>query len=646
PNDEPSAGSFFDFYRTLKRPVSRIQQAQSLSELCHVAVEEVKQVTGFDRVMVYQFDKDGSGSVIAESIEPNMTPYLGLHYPPTDVPKQAKHLYTINLLRLIPDVSYEPVRILASAPGQRPLDMSLAGLRSVSPLHTEYLSNMGAKATLTISLMRDHQLWGMLVCHHNCPRNLPYERRVFCEFLGRVIALEVAAKVNSQNADYQLQLKALQSRFVADLITQDSLKEGLTHNPERLIALTGSNGVAFCQKEEITLVGQTPERSQVSELVQWLTGQFGSENSYHTSKLSALYPPAAQFESRISGLMAIAISKVQQIYVLWFRPEVVQTVNWAGNPNKPLEIDEGEMRLSPRQSFAKWQEIVRQQSIPWLPCEIEAALALRRAVVGMVLQKAEEIDQLNLELTRRNSELDSFTYIASHDLKEPLRGIHNYASFLLEDYGEALDEGGTAKLDTLMRLTQRMQEMIESLLRYSRLGRADLVMRSVDVGELVCEVIEVVQMSRPQNVSFQIERSLPPVNGDYAQISELFMNLITNAIKYNDKAEKRIEIGYLAADEQAADEQAAHELNDSSKAAVPCPIFYVRDNGIGIREKHIDSVFRIFKRLHPATRFGGGTGAGLTITQKIVERHGGTIWIDSVYGEGSTFYFTLAADDT
>jgi light-regulated signal transduction histidine kinase (bacteriophytochrome) len=209
-------------------------------------------------------------------------------------------------------------------------------------------------------------------------------------------------------------------------------------------------------------------------------------------------------------------------------------------------------------------------------------------------------------------------------LKEPLRGIHNYSSFLLEDYGDVLKEDGVSKLQTLMRLTQRMEDLIDSLLHFSRLGRVELVLQKVDINSVVKNVLDVLKISRKEdNVKIYIPRYLPIVRCDRVQIQELFTNLIGNAIKYNDNSEKWVEIGYL---------------DISSPESV---VFYIKDNGIGIREKHKEAIFRIFKRLHTANKYGGGTGAGLTIAKKIVERHGGKIWVESIYGEGSTFYFTL-----
>jgi signal transduction histidine kinase len=246
-----------------------------------------------------------------------------------------------------------------------------------------------------------------------------------------------------------------------------------------------------------------------------------------------------------------------------------------------------------------------------------------------VRERTRELERRNEELHQSNKELDDFAYIASHDLKEPLRGIHNVSSFLIEDYAGKLDEEGRSKLETLMRLTRRMETLIDSLLHFSRLGRVDLAIDQVDLNEIVAEVLESLAITLQETgTQVRIPRPLPTVRADRARVGEIFYNLIVNAVKYNDKPEKWIEIGTVARDGEGGP-----------------PVFCVRDNGIGIPEKHHDSVFRIFKRLHGRDKFGGGTGAGLTIVKKIIERHHGRIWIESSAGEGTAFYFTLGEED-
>jgi signal transduction histidine kinase len=244
-----------------------------------------------------------------------------------------------------------------------------------------------------------------------------------------------------------------------------------------------------------------------------------------------------------------------------------------------------------------------------------------------VQERTLELRQRNEELDQSNKELDDFAYIASHDLKEPLRGIHNFSSFLLEDYAGKIDEDGRSKLETLMRLTRRMETLIDSLLQFSRLGRVDLAIDRVDLNGIVAGILDSLAISlREERVEVRVPRPLPVVRADRVRVGEIFHNLIVNAMKYNDKPEKWIEVGWR-----------------ESRGGPP--VFYVRDNGIGIPEKHHEAVFRIFKRLHSRDKFGGGTGAGLTIVKKIVERHHGRIWAESSPGEGTTFYFTLQEGD-
>jgi PAS domain S-box-containing protein len=234
----------------------------------------------------------------------------------------------------------------------------------------------------------------------------------------------------------------------------------------------------------------------------------------------------------------------------------------------------------------------------------------------------EKLRASNAELQRTNQELDDFAYIASHDLKEPLRGIHNYANFLIEDYAAKLDDAGRAKLETLARLAQRMEELIDSLLQFSRVGRLDLERSDTDLNALLRQALGALHISLTEaRAEVRVPRSLPKMRVDPARVTEVFQNLVANAVKYNDKPQKWVEIGA--------------EERDGER------VLYVRDNGVGIPARHHDAVFRIFKRLHGRDKFGGGTGAGLTIVKKIIERHGGRIWIDSEPGNGSTFYFTL-----
>lgn len=637
-NTKSEEDNFFSFQNLVKGPIAKMQNASKLQELCQVIVKEVRKVTDFDRVMVYRFDDSGAGTVIAEDKLESLCPYLGLHYPALDIPEQARQLFTLNLLRLIPDVNYQPVDLIpAHNPvTNSPLALSYSVLRSVSPCHIEYLKNMGVAASMVIPLIKNKKLWGLLVCHHqSSAKYVKYDVRNACELLAQVMSLELASKENNEDLDYKIKLNLIQSKFIESIPRSESFVDSLVNEEFNLLNLVSAEGVAICSDGHLTSIGNTAGEVDIQELIEWVEARI-KNNVFYTDSLPNIYPLAEKFKDVASGLLVVDISKIQKNYILWFRPEVIQTVNWGGNPNQLVEVEQdGSLRLSPRKSFELWQEAVRLKSLPWKQCEIDAALELRSAIVGIVLRKAAELAKINVELERSNSELDAFAYIASHDLKEPLRGIHNYSTFLLEDYSDLLNEDGASKLQTIMRLTQRMEDLIESLLHFSRLGRVQLSLQKTNLNKLVKTVIDIlsISISSATEVDIRIPRPLPSIRCDQIQVSEVFSNLISNAIKYNDKADKWVEIGFLDYENQNIQED-----EENPELAI---IFYVRDNGLGIREKHLDAIFRIFKRLHAPNKYGGGTGAGLTIAKKIVERHGGRIWVESTYGEGTSFYFTL-----
>jgi light-regulated signal transduction histidine kinase (bacteriophytochrome) len=584
-----------------------------------IAVRETQNLSGFDRVMLYQFAPDGSGCVIAEAKVEDLSPYLGLHFPAIEVPDVAKELYSRCLLRIVPDVSAPPVQLL---PVKQPLDLSFSALRSVDPCLVEYLQNMGVAATLIVSLVRDRQLWGLISCHHRTPKPISWEMRTACEFLGQFISLELSHFVDREESDYIVKLQSLRSQVIEAISDTDNLRDALIQPVPRLLDLVGAAGAAICLDGEVTLVGDTPAIEEIPALIEWADPQI-DDCLFGTAELPRLYPEAIAFKDVASGLLLLRISQLRRYYILWFRPEVIQTVNWAGDPRESIKLEaDGSTTLCPRNSFELWQETVRLTALPWKACELDSALDIRNAIVGIVLSKAEELAKLNQELERSNRELASFAFAASHDLKEPLRGIYNYSTILLEDYTSVLDEDGVDCLETVRSLSVRMETLVNALLRLSRLGQEELNLKVTDLNELLDRAIEVFHASRPDSqIDIRLPRSLPTIQCDPVLVNEIFSNLLGNAFKYNDKTESWVEIGYLDGDEQT--------------------VFYVRDNGIGIPADYLEIIFKLFKRLHSQEKYGGGAGAGLAIARKIVERHGGRIWVESTDGEGSTFYFTL-----
>ena len=640
----PGASRQPDYYAIIKKTVTHLQAMDTMQSFCQALADETRLLSGMDRVMIYKFHADNHGEVFAESKRTDLAPWLGLHYPAEDIPKPARDIFAKTWIRPVPDINGALAEMLplVNPDTGKPIDMTFCALRGVSVMYTEYLQNMGVSAGLTMPLRRGNVLWGLIACHHyNGPHHVPYELRAACEFLAQVGSLQHQAVEDRENAAYRLKLEDVNQQLLT-IAAQEGGLASMTDGAPSLLGAMHASGAALYHRDRWWRVGKTPDENQLEALGNWLVARLdaGSLASplYATQSLSKDYPPAAAFADVASGLLAAPLSRSGQNLMMWFRPEVKQTVNWGGNPDdKPMTPGPHGARLTPRRSFELFSESVHQQSLPWLQVEIDAAARLRALIMELVIVRAERLAGLNADLARSNEELDAFAYVASHDLKEPLRGIHKYAHQLME--AAPANEEDKRKLDGLMRLTLRMDSLLDSLLYFSRVGREELTLENVDLNEVLADAIEMVG-SRTEDSRTQIvtPRPLPHIMCDRVRVREVLVNLLSNALKYNDKDAKRVEVGFIDSDELA--------LRSSFPVSVAGQtVYYVKDNGIGIAARHFDQVFKMFKRLHGREEYGGGTGAGLTIVRKLVERHRGQVWPESTAGEGTTFFFTLSASD-
>ena len=629
-----------DFFALVRAAVSRLQNVVGLTNYCNRIAHEVRAITGLDRVMVYRFHADLHGEVVAESKLDALAPWLGLHYPEADIPKQARDLYKRIWIRPVPNASGPLVEMvpLANPDSGMPLNMTHCTLRGASVMYTEYLANMGVAASLTMPILIEGELWGLIACHHESPTTFPHQVRGACELLAQVASLQLKSSDSIEQLAYRLKVERIHQQLVMKAAREGDLLALSDRQPSLRDAMD-AEGAALYHMNRWWCAGNTPNETQLDALSDWinLRPEFDSltRPAYVTDELSRAYPPAAQFVDAASGLIAVQISRTRRDMIMWFRTETMRTVNWAGNPNdKPLVAGPNGMRLTPRSSFELFVETVRARSRPWSELEVDCALRLRLLIMDLVNISGERMADLNVDLTTSNEELDAFAYVASHDLKEPLRGIHRYAHQLMESV-EALGVEHRQRLESLMRLTLRMDSLLDSLLHYSRVGRTSLEFAPVDLNEVVAEALEMVGVRLSENTCQVVfERPLPTVQCDMVRVREIFSNLISNALKYNRQKLPRMEIGFILADE-------ASNRPKGPAAADGHTIYFVRDNGIGINERHFEQIFRMFKRLHGSDEFGGGVGAGLTVVKKVVSRHGGDVWLDSFVNGGTIFYFTL-----
>ncbi|WP_333030899.1 MULTISPECIES: PAS domain S-box protein [unclassified Microcoleus] len=389
----------FNFYHLVQEPIDKIHKTPNLQVLCQTAVAEVRRMIGFDRAIVYKFDATGAGEVVAEDKVESLAPLLGLHYPAGDIPPQARNLFSMNLIRFIPDINCQPVELIphCNPLSDRPLDLGFSLLRTVSPCHVQYLKNMNVGASMTLTLIKDQKVWGLIACHHPTRKYVNYETRTACELIAKFVNLELSYKQDSEDWEYGIYLKENCHKFIAEISQSHSFVEGLLKSRYELLALVGATGGVVCANENLTTIGKTPDLAEIKKLIAWIKTQINND-VFHTDCLSELYRPSDKFKEVASGLLVLAMSEMQNYYILWFRPEVIQTVNWAGQPEWSIELKpDGSRPISPRNSFELWQETVRLKSLPWLRCEIEIARELRVAITSMELRKTNQ--QLSLALS-------------------------------------------------------------------------------------------------------------------------------------------------------------------------------------------------------------------------------------------------------
>jgi light-regulated signal transduction histidine kinase (bacteriophytochrome) len=619
PAAPPSQAQFASMYPLVNAFVSRIQAAHTIDAICATAAEEVKRLTGYGRVVTYSFDAEGHGHVNAEVLDPSYESFLGLRFPASDIPAQARQLYISNRIRVIQDIDYVPapvVPVLDPDTGA-PLDMSLCALRSVSPVHLQYMRNMGAHASMSISIIVEGRLWGLVSCHHDRPRPVSMHTRSACDVLGRMLSLQVEAKEANSDALRRLELRHIMVRMLSAMADRDRLGLGLTRFSQPILDFARAGGAAVVYGADCDLAGVTPERQQVQDIAKWLFAR-GEREVFSTDSLSQIAPQFAPLAAVASGMMAISISERHPNYVMWFRPEVRQTVHWAGRPEKNAD-DHG--RLTPRTSFRLWQEVLSERSLPWQRAEADAAAEMRTTVLSVVLRRAEELAELALELGRLNKELEAFSYSVSHDLRAPLRHIAGYAELLGEMEGDKLEDRSARYLEHINEAAQFAGLLVDGLLTFSQMGRSALTMREVDVRSLVEQVIrELAPDMQGRSIEWVLD-DLPNMYGDGSFLHLALRNLVSNAIKYTrTRPHARVEVGSLPADGEQ--------------------VLYVRDNGVGFDPRYVGKLFGVFQRLHRMEDFEG-TGIGLANVRRIVERHGGRVWAESEEGVSATFYMAL-----
>jgi chemotaxis family two-component system sensor kinase Cph1 len=606
----------YDIQNQIGKSVSEILSGKSLRSLLQNTAEEIREIIHYDRVMIYRFLEDGHGEVIAEVKNEDLEPFFGLHYPASDIPKQARELYKLNYTRIIADVNTVSAPIITHQ-ANTALDLTHSVLRAVSPIHIQYLRNMGVESSFSISLMAHGELWGLVACHNYSPKFIDYKARGGAALIGKIVSSALEYREEEEQEQQSNAYQLAMSMIGVHLSKDEDLVSALLGQEYTIKDIAGASGAAVVYDKEITTIGVTPDQRQLRELFDWL--KFTMDDAvYYTHRLPEVFPAAKAYKELGSGIIAAMISRDMDELVVWFRPEQIATVNWAGNPDKPVVLREnGLMNLSPRNSFEVFSQLVENTAVKWTKAEVSNVIKLREKIITTINKKAGEIRILNERLKRAYDELDTFSYTISHDLRTPLTSIKSYTELVIMS-NKSLDEQGKNLLKRVVAGADKMNFLINEILKLARVGRTEVGFTNLDMDKIVRDsATEVISALNAGKVSLTFGE-LPPIMGSAVLISQVFTNLIGNAVKYSlVKEHPAVHIAGVIEEDEI--------------------IYKIEDNGIGIDISHRDKVFELFKRMENVKGIEG-TGVGLAIVKRIIEKHNARIWFESELEVGTIFY--------
>ncbi|MPR32593.1 ATP-binding protein [Salmonirosea aquatica] len=615
-----------------------IKIPNNLTELCQILAEHFRKTLGYDRIMIYRFDQeDFTGEVLAESLSEGLEPYLGLRYPASDIPQQARELYLKNSLRSINDTFYEPVALygLPDAHGTaQQLDLSLAYLRSVSPIHIQYLKNMGVASSLSIAIVIGNRLWGLIACHHSAPRHLTIKQRDSAQLLGMLLSSQIELHERNDSSAYARGVEEKLHRLLPAL-DQNELGIGEIIIRPELLEIADASGVAILTDGLVYTHGGTPSSDAIKNLAFFLSERT-QHKGFSSKNLAGLYPEAEQFADSASGILYQPLSYLNEDCILWFRPGIEQTINWAGRPKGTSAQLDVSQRLTPRNSFSAWQETVRNVSRRWLPVHKQATEYLASVLQKQLrlLQLQQEADKqraLNEKLKAATEELENINWISMHDLKEPLRKIQVLASRVLSREAQSLTESLLDSINRMHNSAMRMQKLLDDVSAYSHISSQNELIEPVDLNRLLADIIREKDQAIRSQKGFIHYEHLPTIRGVQFQLKQLMLNLIDNALKFS----KPDEALYITVRSTVP---TAEALLESGIGFDQYLAVSVKDNGVGFNRDYRDIIFKLFKRLNNDTSgHKEGTGIGLAICKKVMMNHEGYIWVDSELGQGTEF---------
>jgi two-component system, chemotaxis family, sensor kinase Cph1 len=590
-----SADRLSRFAQTAYRSMEKLKRQPSIDKLLEVAVAEVRAMTGFDRVMAYRFRHDDSGDVVAEACRDDLEPYLGRRYPASDIPAQARRLYVLNTLRLIADVGYQPVPLLADAVLAEPVDLSHSVLRSVSPIHVEYLTNMGVGASMSVSIVVAGRLWGMLACHHMAPLRVPYSIRMASDVIAQLIAASVQSLAARDREAAVARAALLRTDIAAQIAQGHEAVDVLAREAPALCESLACDALVVGIDGDLRCHGAVDE-AWANELIDGLQAQGAS--LVHVHRGDAL--PAPRGTEHYCGALGLRFDAARRGWLVALRREQIETIRWGGKPEK--EVTHGPLgpRLTPRGSFAEWRETVRGTAVPWSDVALESATLLHDSVSRVHVERVLELDRLRSQLWA----------VLGHDLRDPLHTL-SMASVALGN------QPSSARITSVIRnSTNRMQRLLRDLQDITRIQNGlglGIELEDIDLVPLTRQLLEEQGAAYP---GMAVDATLPdglPARVDAMRYLQMTANLLSNA-RHHGQGVIRVAL-------------ALHDGQAMLRISNPSP---------PIAAELVEGLFDPFKRASlKNARNPGSMGLGLYIVDQVARAHGGGIRYEPGAGEVS-----------
>ncbi|WP_027379759.1 ATP-binding protein [Chryseobacterium daeguense] len=618
---------FLEFEKVLANPNKRISNKydnfyiiDNEQEIWDQLLSTLARIVNYDRMMIYKFMMDGSGKVIAEKRNRNMESFLGLHYPESDIPRQARELYLKKRKRIFSNVYEETVPLLSKK--QENIDLTYVASRGMSPIHGQYIKNSGASSSFSISIIIDNHLWGLVTCQNSEPKHIDLEDRVQAGIFTALASNAYSSFRSKNELNYRLQLNEKASQLKTEFLKHNSLFDSLIENKTEIKNLPEADGLAVISEEEIVTEGSTPDQATIERIVQW-AHENTDDNIFLSRSFCKDYGKDLNLDEKAAGVIIYFIERSKNNLLIWFRKEFDEHINWAGNPEKKIEVfsQNGEEKqiISPRTSFRIFTENIKGNSKRWNSRNIAALQTVRDLILETSHKNYNTIKRLNDELKKVNEELDSFSYTISHDLGTPLTVMKLNAQMLLNSLTDG-SEKSRSKINSIIEEIDNMAEMMHDVLQLSRAKYSEIELERLQTNLIIRKISENAKITFDSPKTEVIIKDCPDVLADKTMLHQAFLNIINNAVKYSSYQDQPVvEIhGYEKEDEV---------------------VYIVKDNGIGIPDGEKHKMFKIFNRMENAKKFKGN-GVGLSIVYRIMKRIGGNVDYES-NKEGTSFILTF-----